>query len=208
MNIFEKKFEEKIQSVLGNKDPAHDILHVQRVVETAKKISQLEGADLNIVLPAAWLHDIVNLPKDHPERSRASALASEAALKFLESIEYPREYFEGISHAILSHSFSAKITPHTIEAQVLQDADRLDALGAIGLARLFSISTQMQRPFYSSEDPLCESRIPDDKKFAIDHIKIKLEKIVGQMNTASAKKEAMRRFIFIENFLKQLGTEI
>lgn len=208
MNNFEQLFEKKISEVLGSQDPAHDLAHVKRVVLTAKKLAKLEGAKLEVVVPAAWLHDLVNLPKNHSDRALASQMAARAALDFLKEISYPTEYFEGIAHAIEAHSFSAQILPQSLEAKIVQDADRLDALGAIGLARLFSISTQMQRPFYSLRDPFAIERTHDDKEFAIDHIHIKLKKIAHQMNTAEAQKEAGARFVFIDGFLAQLQSEI
>ena len=73
MTNFEQLFSDKIQDVLGNKDPAHDLAHVTRVVSTAKKLAAGEGANLEVILPAAWLHDLVNLPKDHPDRKSISA---------------------------------------------------------------------------------------------------------------------------------------
>lgn len=208
MQKFENLFSEKIENVLGTKDPAHDLSHVKRVVAAAKKLAAKEGAILEVVLPAAWLHDLVNLPKNHPERKEASKMAAVEAIKFLESINYPKEYFEAIKHAIHAHSFSAGIKPETIEAKIVQDADRLDALGAIGLARLFSISTQLNRPFYNSNDAFAENRSYDDSLYAIDHIFIKLEKITQQMNTQSAKEEAQKRFSFILTYLNQLKSEI
>ncbi|MFA6239045.1 MAG: HD domain-containing protein [Bacteriovorax sp.] len=208
MNNFEILFEKKIQNILGELDPAHDLSHVKRVVSIAKRLSQLENAKMEIVLPSAWLHDLVNLPKDHPERASASKLAASDALSFLSEISYPSEHYKAISHAIEAHSFSANIVPRTIEAKVVQDADRLDGLGAIGLARLFSISTQLNRPFYSFADPFAQNRVLNDKQFAIDHIEIKLKRVVELMNTESAQIEAKRRFNFVVSFLKQLQSEI
>ena len=208
MTNFEQLFSDKIQDVLGNKDPAHDLAHVTRVVSTAKKLAAGEGANLEVILPAAWLHDLVNLPKDHPDRKKVSVLAADEALIFLQSVNYPQKYFTEIHHAICAHSFSANIKPETIEAQIVQDADRLDALGAIGLARLFSITTQLGRPFYDLNDPFAARRPLNDKDFGIDHIYIKLEKITHSMNTQSARVEALRRFKFIEEFLDELKKEI
>lgn len=208
MEEFEKKFALKIKTVLGNKDPAHDLAHVERVVKMAKKLSLFEKANLEIVIPAAWLHDLINLPKDHPDRKKASTFAADEALLFLDSIHYPKTYFSEIHHAISAHSFSAGISPETVEAKIVQDADRLDALGAIGLARLFSITTQLNRPFYDCVDPFAKSRELDDKLFGIDHIYIKLKKISETMNTKSAKLEGQRRFNYIEDYLKELGKEI
>lgn len=208
MSDFEGLFSEKIKSVLGDKDPAHDLTHVKRVVATAKNLAQGTEAKLEVIIPAAWLHDLVNLPKDHPERKKASELAGKKALNFLKDVNYPEIYFNEIYHAIHAHSFSAGIRPETLEAQIVQDADRLDALGAIGLARLFSINTQLSRPFYSIDDPFALKRPLDDSKFGIDHVYIKLKKISETMNTAAAKIEAARRFRFIEDFLDELKKEV
>jgi uncharacterized protein len=208
MEKFEILFAEKINHVLGSLDPAHDLSHVLRVVKTAKMLAVAEGANVEVIIPAAWLHDLVNLPKNLPERSSASKLAAIAALEFLSSVDYPQKYFAEIAHAIEAHSFSGGIPPESIEAKIVQDADRLDALGSIGLARLFSISTQLNRPFYHAEDPFAQSRSLDDKQNAIDHIEIKLKKIVELMNTESAKVEAQKRILFIEIFLEQLKSEI
>jgi len=208
MMNFEKLFSDKIQDILGYKDSAHDLAHVTRVVSTAKKLAVEEGANLEVVVPAAWLHDLVNLPKDHPDRKKASVLAADEALIFLQSVNYPQKYFTEIHHAICAHSFSANIKPETIEAHIVQDADRLDALGAIGLARLFSITTQLGKPFYDFNDPFAANRPLNDKDFGIDHIYTKLEKITHSMNTHSARVEALRRFKFIEEFLDELKKEI
>lgn len=208
MENFEKIFEEKIHSVLGTLDPAHDLAHVKRVVAAAKKLAEEEKANLNVIIPAAWLHDLVNLPKDHPDRKKASRFAADEATAFLRSVNYPEKYLDEIHHAICAHSFSSGITPETKEAKIVQDADRLDALGAIGLARLFSITTQLTRPFYDSSDPFASNRPLDDKLYGIDHIYIKLEKITHSMNMNSARVEALRRFKFIEEFLDELKKEI
>ena len=208
MNEFEKLFEEKITAVLGSKDPAHDLLHVKRVVKMARDLAIKERAQLEIVLPAAWLHDLVNLPKDHKDRKMASRLAAVEAVQFLTAIGYPAKYFPGIIHAIEAHSFSAGIKAETLEAQIVQDADRLDGLGAIGIARLFAISAQMGTSFYHGLDPWADGRQYDDKKFAIDHIQLKLKSITETMNTLLAKQEAKRRFLVIENYLEQLKMEL
>lgn len=208
MNEFEKLFEEKINSVLGSKDPAHDLLHVKRVVKMARELAIKERAQLEIVLPAAWLHDLVNLPKDHKDRKMASRLAAVEAVQFLTAIGYPAKYYPGIIHAIEAHSFSAGIKAETLEAQIVQDADRLDGLGAIGIARLFAISAQMGTSFYNALDPWADGRLYDDKKFAIDHIQLKLKSITETMNTLLAKQEAKRRFLVIENYLEQLKMEL
>lgn len=205
---FEKVFIEKMQSVLLD-DPAHDVLHVKRVVQTAfSLIDESMSVKKEVLFAACWLHDFVNLPKDHVDRKKASVLSADQAIIYLKSINYPTQSFEEIHHAICAHSFSAGIPALSIEAKLLQDADRLDALGAVGLARLFSISTQMRIPFYSELEPILENRLLDDKNFALDHIFVKLKKLPEMMNTDRAKRLAYQRIEFINLFLEQINSEI
>ena len=189
-------------------DSAHDRQHIERVVRTARHLAEAEGADLAVVIPAAWLHDCVTLPKNAPNRHEASRLAAVAAVRFLRSIAYPEEHLEGIAHAIAAHSFSAGIAPTTLEAKVVQDADRLDAIGAIGVARCMMVGGVLERPLYHTTDPFCQTREPDDLTYTIDHFYRKLFKIGQTLHTAAARAEAERRNAFMHAFLDQLGHEI
>lgn len=189
-------------------DPAHDLLHFERVVASAKWLAALENANYEIVVPAAWLHDWVAIPKNDPRRSQASRLSSEAVQKLLTQMNYPDELIPAIGHAIESHSFSAGIETRTLEAQVVQDADRLDALGAIGIARCFSTAGTLGTPFYSLEDSFCKRREPDDAHFALDHFYKKLLKLPSTFKTESGRIEAQRRVTFMMGYLAQLEQEI
>ena len=189
-------------------DAAHDISHVQRVVNTAKKLAVEEGADLSIVLPAAYLHDCFTYPKDHPNRKQSSIIAAKKAVAFLESIDYPRQYHDAIAHAIEAHSFSANIRPNTLEAKVVQDADRLDALGAIGVTRCIQVSTEFDAQLYDNKDIFAQQRELDDKQFTLDHFQTKLFKIAETMNTEAAKLEANKRKAFMQTYLEQLHDEV
>ncbi|MGX9416200.1 HD domain-containing protein [Vibrio sp. WJH972] len=204
---FESLFFNFIKSEM-QQDLAHDLTHVQRVVKTAKSLSLKEEAKLEIVLPAAYLHDCFSFPKNHPDRASSSTIAAKKALKFLEKIGYPSEYFSDVSHAIVAHSFSANIAPETLEAQIVQDADRLDALGAIGIARCFQVNTTLGSDFYHKLDPFARERELNDKQYCIDHFYVKLLKLVDTMNTTSAKIEAERRTSFMKSYLKQLEKEV
>lgn len=201
-------FAAKARELYPSSDPSHDFLHIRRVVTAAVKFAREEGADLNVVLPAAYFHDFVNVPKNDPRRALASTLSGIAAVEYLQSVNYPAQYFDGIKHAITTHSFSANIPCETIEAKVVQDADRLDGLGAIGIARCFSTSTIMGRPYYSEEDMLAENRAPDDKLFAIDHFFVKLFKTAETLQTNSARAEGARRVQFMKTYLQQLKSEV
>jgi len=189
-------------------DAAHDMQHIRRVVANARRLTQAEGADWEIVMPAAWLHDCVIVPKSSPQRKQASQLAARQAVEWLEEHQWPSGKLEEIAHAIEAHSFSAGIGTRTLEAMVLQDADRLDALGAIGLARTLMLGAEMKREFYHPEDPFCENRAPDDSVYTLDHIYQKLLTLEGTMKTESGRKEAARRTEFLHEFLEQMRAEI
>lgn len=206
---FEKHCKEFIKKELQKQsDSAHDLNHILRVVKNAKLILESESADSEIVIVAAWLHDCVILPKDHPDRKKASTLAAEKAGKFLSEIEFPSNKIEDVKHAVEAHSFSAGIAPQSIEAKIVQDADRLDAIGAIGIARCLMVGGKLDRPLYEPNDPLSENREPDDSTWTIDHFYEKLFKLPGLMHTSSAKKEAERRVEFMERYLHELKREI
>lgn len=201
-------FDAKAQELYPATDPAHDLLHIRRVVNNAMKLAREERADLKIVLPAAYFHDFVSIPKDDSRRSHASALSADAAAKYLRASGYPAKFLDPIRHAIAAHSFSARIPCETIEAKVVQDADRLDSLGAIGIARCFTTTALMQRPYYEERDPLAENRAPNDKDYALDHFFVKLFKLQGTLHTRSARMEGARRVAFMRGYLKQLRAEM
>lgn len=189
-------------------DAAHDLEHTRRVVANARRLAQAEGADLAVVLPAAWLHDCVVVPKDSPQRRQASTLAAAAAGAFLRSAAYPFAAIPAVEHAIAAHSFSAGIAPQSLEARVVQDADRLDALGAVGIARTLMLGAMMGRPLYDADEPFPVTRPPDDALSSIDHFYTKLLRLAATMQTAAGRREAAARTAFMQAFLDQLAAEI
>jgi uncharacterized protein len=189
-------------------DAAHDLEHVRRVVRNAQELAAAEGANLEIVLPAAWLHDCVTVPKDSPQRAQASRLAAAQAGRWLRAWGWPEDLLPEIAYAIEAHSFSAGIPPRTVEAKVVQDADRLDALGAVGLARCLLLGGALGRPLYVADDPFCERRPADDSAACVDHFYTKLLKLGDTMQTAGGKAEAGRRTKFLREFLAELKREI
>lgn len=205
---WEKLFEAKVSEVATTDDPAHDLLHFKRVVGLAKDLCTRESGNAEVVVPAAWLHDLVIVPKDSPLRSQASRLSAEKAHEFLRSIDYPAKYYSDIAHAIVGHSFSANIEVKTIEAKIVQDADRIDGLGAIGIARCFATAGLLKRSFYSLDDPFCDTREPNDVQFTVDHFFKKLFKTAETMKTTSGLAEAQRRVAVMKNYLASLRTEV
>jgi uncharacterized protein len=205
---WEAGFEQFLLRDTASHDAAHDLEHIRRVVATARMLAVAERADLAVVIPAAWLHDCVVVPKDSPQRSQASGLAARAAVNFLRAIDYPESHVDAIHHAIEAHSFSANIRPRTGEAQIVQDADRLDALGAIGIARCLMLGGAIGRRLYDPREPFPVEREPNDVINTIDHFYLKLLRLADTMMTAAGRAEAQQRTVFIHQFLEQLRREI
>lgn len=204
----EKSLERKISQIALAEDPAHDLLHFKRVVKIAKEICEKENAKAEVVIPAAWLHDFVIIPKNDPRRKQASQLSAEGAVQFLKELSYPETYLDEIYHAIAAHSFSANIETKTLEAKIVQDADRLDGLGAIGIARCFATAGILKRSFYSESDPFCESRAIDDQQFTVDHFFAKLFKTAQTLKTEAGRAEGAKRVEVMKKYLMDLGSEI
>lgn len=210
MNLknWEIKFEQKIHEIAKSDDPAHDLLHFKRVVQIAKQLCEIEGGQFEIIVPAAWLHDFVIVPKDSPLRNQASRLSAEGAIEFFKSVDYPTKFYDDIAHAIEAHSFSANIEVKTLEAKIVQDADRLDGLGAIGIARCFATAGLLKRAFYCSEDPFCDVREPNDSQYTLDHFFKKLFKTAETLKTSAGKKEGQRRIEIMKDYLSSLREEV
>ena len=189
-------------------DAAHDLHHTRRVVRNAVQLTAEEEADPQVTLPAAWLHDCVAVAKDSPHRAKGSLLAAEAATTFLAEMRYPEAKLPEVFHAIEAHSFSAGIPPRTVEARVVQDADRLDSLGAIGIARCLLVGGHLGRPLLAMNDPFCVERQPDDGRYTIDHFYAKLLKLPATMQTAAGRAEAERRADYMRDYLDRLRDEI
>jgi len=189
-------------------DSAHDFEHTMRVYKNAQKICKKEKANEKLVLSAALLHDIVSYPKSDKRSKTSSIESAKKSKKILEKLNFSKEEITIILGAILDHSFSPNKIPKTIEGKILQDADRLDALGAIGIARVFATGGSLKRPFYNIDDPFCKRRIPDDHTWTVDHFFAKLFKLESLMNTKSGKAEAKKRTRILKEFLNQLKREI
>jgi uncharacterized protein len=193
---------------MASADPGHGLEHVERVVKNAIRIADSLTVDYEVLLPATWFHDCVCVAKNSPLRSQASRLAAKRALCILEELGYPADKFDRIEHAIEAHSFSAGIQCRSVEAQVLQDADRLEALGAIGLARCLMTGGAMGQRLYHPDDPFPTTRQLRDDQQSIDHFFAKLLKLPSTMQTETGLKMAQQRAGFLISFLNQLSLEI
>ncbi len=189
-------------------DAAHDISHIMRVVKNVIYLTDIEQCNSLVTLAAAWLHDCVAVAKDSPLRAQGSRLAAEEANRFLATKGYPQDLLAEVFHAIEAHSYTANIPIQTLEAAVVQDADRLDSLGAIGIARCLLVGGHLNRPLCHKEDPFCDGREPDDGQFTIDHFYTKLFKLPDTMKTDAGRKEAHRRADLMQRYLDDLRKEI
>ena len=196
-----------IAKLISN-DSAHDFDHIMRVYKNVQKISKTEKVDKKLVLCAALLHDLVSYHKSDKRSKNSSIESAKKSKLILKKYDFTENEIEIIFDAIAEHSFSQNKTPKTIEGKILQDADRLDALGAIGIARVFATGGSLNRPFYDSDDPFCKKRTPNDKIWTVDHFYAKLLKLESLMNTKSGKVEAKKRTKVLKEYLKQLKSEV
>ena len=197
-----------VKNIYEKNDPAHDFMHIMRVYKNAEKICKLEGVDRKLVLVSVLLHDIVKKTYSD-KRSKSSAdLSADKATSILKKLQFSENEIVIVAEAIRNHSFTKGKASTSIEGRILQDADRLDALGAVGIARVFSVSGSKNRQFYQLNDPFSKNRKPNDKKWALDHFFKKLLILEKQMNTKSAKIEAKRRTKILRKFLDDLRLEI
>ncbi|NRP13194.1 hypothetical protein XMM379_000652 [Aliiroseovarius sp. xm-m-379] len=193
----------------GPTDSGHDLAHADRVWANAQQIAAGEQlAQRDQLMAACYLHDLVTLPKNDPERHRASTLSAEAAAPLLMGLDFSPQEVAEICHAIAAHSFSAGIPCETALARVVQDADRIESLGAIGLARCFAVSGALGRSLFHPSDPFATDRTLNDTAFALDHFPQKLLKLPDQMQTETGRKLARQRADILRRFLQDLAQEL
>lgn len=191
-----------------SEDGAHDLSHLQRVWSNVRSLHALEGGDLEVLLAAVLLHDCVSVEKDSPLRSKASQLAAQKASQVLAELGWTSTIINRVAHAIEAHSFSANITPTSLEAKILQDADRLDALGMVGVARTFYVAGRLGRALYDPQDPEAKKREFDDTRFCLDHFQTKLLHLADGFQTATGQRLAQIRHERLKGFLVQFKEEI
>ncbi|MCI1035200.1 phosphohydrolase [Raoultella terrigena] len=191
-------------------DSAHDISHFRRVWGTAQRLAANRPVDRLVILTACYFHDIVSLPKNHPDRSRSSVMAAQKTRSILQSSfdDFPVDRYPAVLHAIEAHSFSAAIPPLSEEAKIVQDADRLESLGAIGLARVFAVSGALNNILFDADDPFAERRELDDRTYALDHFQCKLLSLPKTMQTAEGRAMAEHNARFLVQFMAKLSSEL
>ncbi|MBT9267107.1 HD domain-containing protein [Pseudomonas sp. MG-9] len=189
-------------------DGAHDLAHLHRVWHNVRTLQAEEGGDLEVLLAAVLLHDCVAVEKNSPLRSQASRLAAEKAANVLAELDWPESKIAAVAHAIEAHSFSANLTPLTLEAKIVQDADRLDSLGMLGVARTFYVAGRMGAALYDPQDPEAKQREYDDTRFCLDHFQTKLLHLADGFQTVAGQGLAQIRHQRLKGFMEQFKEEI
>lgn len=187
-------------------DAGHDLAHALRVAVWTLRLAG--PVDPRESIAAALLHDVVNVPKDSPARAKASALSAELATSELPRAGFSAEATARIAQAIEDHSFSRGATPRSALGRALQDADRLEALGALGVLRTASCGARLGARFFDPMDPWAQRRPLDDKRYTVDHFFAKLLGLEATMQTDEGRAEAHRRTRFLRAFLAQLASEL
>ena len=188
-------------------DPGHDVAHCLRVAVWTLRLS--DGAlEPRLAIAAALLHDIVNVPKNSPDRASASELSARHAAELLPRHGFSVAETAAVADAIRTHSFSRGETPTSDLARALCDADRLEALGAIGLFRTISTGVRMGARYFDPDDPWARGRPLDDKAYSIDHFFTKLLRLPESFSTEAGRMEARRRTAFLQSTIEELGVEL
>ncbi len=188
-------------------DPGHDLEHCLRVAGWTLRCAEA-GVEAREALAAALLHDVVNVPKDDPRRAEASLLSAAEARRVLPPHGFGAEAVLRVVEAIEDHSYSRGAAPRSALGRALQDADRLEALGALGLCRTISTGARMGARYFEAADPWARARALDDRRYSVDHFFTKLLRLPGTLHTEVGRAEAARRAAFLERFLDQLADEL
>lgn len=190
------------------RDAAHDLGHILRVARLADRLAAAEGADREVCVAAALLHDLVYRPKNHPESPLTARMAAELVPVWCRETPGLESRAGAVATAVASHSWSGGETPASLEAEVVQDADRLEALGAIGIARVFATGASFGAGLWHPEDPWGAGRDLDDKAWSLDHFERKLLRLAGAMRTPAGRRLAKPRHAILLRYLEDLRAEL
>lgn len=190
------KVQRYIKKTFLDEGTGHDYFHIERVVINAKKILAHENADAFLVELAAWVHDIGDY-KLHGGVDQSEEMIT----SYLQSLQLDATIIARVNEIVSQVSFSKGNQPTSIEAMIVQDADRLDAIGAVGIARCFAYGGSTGNILYN---PFDQSK----NASSVQHFYDKLFKLKDLMNTATGKSIAQERHVYMENFIQQFYSEV
>jgi uncharacterized protein len=207
-SLFQQLFQQLSHVLDASSDGSHDISHLNRVWRAARLIAEEEGGDLRLLAAAVLLHDCVTVEKDSPLRGQAARLSAEKAEQLLKELHWSSVDIETVSDAIRTHSYSAGLTPKSPEGRILQDADRLDAIGAVGIARCFYTAGRMGSMLYDALDPQGKERDLNDRRYALDHFPRKLLRLATGFQTPAGSRMAQERHSRLQAFYDAFTGEV
>lgn len=196
-----------VRQKLEGEGTGHDWWHIYRVWQTSKAIAQEEGGNSFVIELAALLHDIA----DHKFHNGNEKVGPQVAFDFLQSLEVEKTIIKQVIKIMEEISFSKGMKPGSLEGLIVQDADRLDAMGAIGIARAFAYGGYKEREIYNPDIQPVEYNTKEDYKKntnpTLNHFYEKLLLLKDLMNTNKGKSLAKERHIFMQNYLNQFYQE-
>ncbi len=193
---------EQARALYARGDTAHDFDHVLRVTALAVKIAKAEGADIEIVRTAALLHD-VGLDDGRLSHEQVAAQRAQDIL-----VGQPREKIEAVVEAIRSHRFRAGPLPQSLEARCLFDADKLDAIGAIGVARVFAFAGAHGQPLWGEVPEGYDEYQSSSEHTPVHEFVVKLARIQDRLTTATGRRIGQERHEFMAAFFERLEQEV
>jgi uncharacterized protein len=207
---------EKAREFYTNADSAHDFEHILRVTRMAEQLAAAEGGDPEVVRAAALLHDIARHAEDEqgkaapggaPDHAEVSAQEARA---FLMEQGADAELADRVAEAIRSHRFRGSIQPTTLEGKILFDADKLDSIGAIGVARAYAVCGMLNQKLYSEpESSAVATRSQHNAEHTpVDEYHVKLKHLRQRFYTPTAQRIAAERDEFMRSFFEQLTREV
>lgn len=209
-----EKIEDNVREIyktnFGKYPLSHDFLHVLRVLRLAERIASEEGLkdekELLALRLAVFLHDIGIAVTGRKEKH--AEVSAQLSRQILREHGADEELIQKVCQAIREHSWKLQSKPSTRISAILQDADRLDALGLIGFIRMYTYSVQLGRIFYCEEEPIPRQRQPNDNIYTLDHVYVKLIKIPEKMNTSAGREIAEKRVKRLLEAVKVLVREV
>ncbi|HID64055.1 MAG TPA: HD domain-containing protein [Anaerolineae bacterium] len=186
-------------------DAAHDFDHVLRVLALAERIGQAEGADMEIVRAAVLLHDVARAEEERTGLCHAQA-GAERARQILAG--HPANKVEAVAQAIASHRFRDELSPQTLEAKVLYDADKLDAIGAIGIARAYALAGKRGRRLWAKSPTTSASESGSSDQTPVHEFVFKLSRLKDSLFTNAARQIAEDRHRYMVDFFARLEAEV
>lgn len=206
---------EEARALYEETDSAHDFDHVLRVTRMAERLARAEGADEDVVRAAALLHDIARHAEDviagqgTPAPDHAET-AAEDARAYLIGRGADERFAERVAEAIRAHRFRGSVQPASLEAQILFDADKLDSIGAIGVARAYAVTGRLNQKLFTEPDPASvatrDDRRPD--RSPVDEFHVKLKQLRGRLSTETARQIAEGRHAYMVEFFEELRREV